>query len=579
MSSKKRNVQKCFVSVSAYALIASFGVATAQVAPADETAEQTAERLAREQGFIRPASTPEQLEQAAFDNMVKQLKLMDAICTRNDKDPDRAPDLEDEIDELAQLYLSSGVERFEDNPRDISTGALITRTQECLRGRLATQGWMDGQGEFSARDPEIDEKIKKALADRSDAKLKATALELAGGPDPDTPEEKVEDATSQPPEKGGVVQDGYLFPVGDEDDGIEEDTEIDDDYEDAWVPRIRGWVGAGRGKISDRGAITAGTEIFGPEDEAAIISAVVDEVSLVFATVEVAAPKMSGPDFLAGLFKDVRFTGGFTVMEGDENGARDIDSGGTTDIGLVYSDIVDTSSSSTSTGVFFGNSFDINTRAEADVERLNLSIGLKGTAVGIYDEALSVALKAMYSKEEVRSSSFAEVDVASVFGAGTANSIQINDIQSDRESYGIGIDATYDVPVGEFSLGGFDGAAGLRFGAMGGVEYYESDGTASQLTTGDAGVVGAGEANVSIVNILDDSGFSLVGGAFGEVGLQLSPEDANLDITLTFGASFEDLGGGHGNYRQAFSPLGQPSGWDTARVDLTTTYVRIGVEF
>ena len=616
MSCKNRNVHKYLVTVSACALMASLGLAQAQVAPAEETTEQTAERLAREQGFIRRDPTPEELEQAAFDTMVGNLEAMIGIC---DRDPEFATNLENEIDELADLYLTSGVERFQDDPKDTTTAALITKAQECLEGFLATQGWMDGRAEFSDRDPDIDEKIKKALAYRSDARLEAAAITLADALDPDTPQKEVEDTppetaagVSTDPEpgddmfisdgnfgmgndfaemdnaegpledlsetpaepKGGVVQDGYQFPVG------EEETEIDDDYEDAWVPRIRGWVGAGQGKISDRGAISAGTEIFGPEEEAPIVSAVVDEVSLFFVNVEVAAPKLSGPDFLAGLFKDVRFTGGVTVMEGDENGARDIDSGGTTDIGLVYSDIVDTSSSSTSTGVFFENSFDIDTRAEAEVERLNVSLGVAGTAGSIYDDALSVALKAMYTKDEVKSSSLAEVDVAALFGAGTANSVQTNDLETDRESYGINVHAVYEHDLNSFNLGSVKVDAGFTVGANAGVEYYDSEATFSQLTTGDAGVVGSGEASVAFDDTFDDSGFGVQGGVFAEIGLGLYPDDGeDFGVGLSFGISYEELGGGYPVYDQAFSPLGQPSGWDTERVDMTTTYVRLGLEF
>lgn len=615
MSCKSRNVHKYFVTVSACALIASLGLAQAQVAPAEETTEQTAERLAREQGFIRRDPTPEELEQAAFDTMVGNLEAMILIC---DRDPEFATNLENEIDELADLYLTSGVERFQDDPKDTTTAALITKAQECLQGFLATQGWMDGQAEFSDRDPDIDEKIKKALAYRSDARLEAAAMNLADALDPDTPQEEVEDTppetaagVSTDPEPGddmfisdgnfgmgndfaemdnaegpledlsetpleptgGVVQDGYQFPVGDE------ETEIDGDYEDAWVPQISGWVAVGQGNISDRGAISAGTEIFGPENEAPIISAVVDEVSIVSVNVEIAAPKMSGPDFLAGLFKDVRFTGGVTVMEGDENGARDIDSGGTTDIGLVYADIFANSSSSTSTGVFFGNSFDIDTRAEADVERLDVALGVAGTAGGIYDDAVKVALAAMYSKDEVKSSSIAEVDVASLFGAGTGNSIQTNDLETDRESYGIGLEASYEQSFGKFGIGALEGILNFTIGANGAIEYYDSQGAFNQLTTGDAGVVGSGEASVAFDDSFDDTGFGVQGGVFAEIGLQLSPEDSNLNIDLSFGATAEDLGGGHPVYSQAFSPQGQPSGWDSERVDVTTTYVRIGIEF
>ncbi|MEM1037373.1 MAG: hypothetical protein AAGI14_11495, partial [Pseudomonadota bacterium] len=269
------------------------------------------------------------------------------------------------------------------------------------------------------------------------------------------------------------------------------------------------------------------------------------------------------------------------IMEGDENGARDIDSGGTTDIGLVYADIFDTSSSSTSTGVFFGNSFDIDTRAEADLERLDLALGVfgkLGSTLNIDGDA-SAGLKLNYSKDEVKSSSFAEVDVAALFGAGTTNSVQTNDLETDRESYGIGINASYEYSFGEFSIGGLNGSTGLTIGANGGLEYYDSQGTFSQLTTSDAGVVGSGEASVAFDDSFDDSGFGVHGGVFAEIGLQLSPEDANLDIDFSFGASLEDLGGGYPVYDQAFSPLGQPSGWDTERVDVTTTYVRIGLEF
>ncbi|MEM1389898.1 MAG: hypothetical protein AAGG45_02365, partial [Pseudomonadota bacterium] len=551
------------------------GLAQAQVTPIDESAETVNDAIARELGLMPDTSAQIVDEQAAFDNMVEKLKAAYEICAIRGPgyNYESTAETDADIDRLGQLWLEARVEdvgRLEAGDWNMLTGTsdgltwsvreILLRVETCLGEMLAAQGWN-----------ELGQDIDTMLRDRERAKLEQMGADGEQAMDALIPDDIDDSLTEQAEQTGGVVQEGYLFPVDDKDDGIEEDTE-DDYFRDVYV---RGSITIGEGEITDRGEITAGTEI-SAEDEAAIIKALVDEVSVVSANIEIAVP-----DFTPVSLEDVRIIGIVRIMEGDENGARDIDSGGTTDIGLVYADIFDTSSSSTSTGVFFGNSFDIDTRAEADLERLDLALGVMGklgSTLNIDGDA-SAGLKLNYSKDELKSSSSAEVDVAALFGAGTTDSVQTNDLETDRESYGINVHAAYEHDLNSFNLGSVKVDAGFTVGANAGVEYYDSQGTFNQLTTGDAGVVGSGEASVAFDDAFDDSGFGVHGGVFAEIGLQLSPEDANLDIDLSFGATVEDLGGGYPVYDQAFSPQGQPSGWDTERVDVTTTYIRIGLEF
>ncbi|MEM1036431.1 MAG: hypothetical protein AAGI14_06685, partial [Pseudomonadota bacterium] len=402
MSFKNRNVHKYFVTVSACALMASLGLAQAQVAPADETTEQTAERLAREQGFIRPNPTPEEAGEAPkseSNSQAAESELWSAADTRAVVERARelcrgGLDLSYKADDLLSLYDSVKDKqgdaklseqdreffercwRLRDTQRDQMTTSDTLEdalTRRAMRNAAdALVGEIEGDDalrrdklfrdrSFESNEELLESNIQKWQFDKyrfegEDAEYSSATLRNFGddtkyltdlmiyqgwmeeGDDLEEAIARRAQTVAKP--KGGVVQEGYLFPVDDKDDGIEEDTE-DDYFRDVYV---RGSITIGEGEITDRGEITAGTEI-SAEDEAAIIKALVDEVSVVSANIEIAVP-----DFTPVSLEDVRIIGIVRIMEGDENGARDIDSGGTTDIGLVYADIFDTSSSSTSTG-------------------------------------------------------------------------------------------------------------------------------------------------------------------------------------------------------------------------------------